>query len=84
MRILNQIVEQNNSLREIAWLQSHVVRAPLARMMGIVDLLMDPNLSSEELMSFCTMLNMSMQEFDDIIHQITKLSKSFAEINQHN
>ncbi len=30
---------QNVKLREIAWIQSHVVRAPLARMMGLVDLL---------------------------------------------
>jgi hypothetical protein len=30
---------QNKALREISWIQSHVVRAPLARMMGAISLL---------------------------------------------
>ncbi|HSI70345.1 MAG TPA: PAS domain S-box protein, partial [Gillisia sp.] len=35
-----QTIENNNRrLKEIAWTQSHVVRAPLARIMGLIDLL---------------------------------------------
>jgi hypothetical protein len=30
---------QNKALREISWIQSHVVRAPLVRMMGAISLL---------------------------------------------
>ncbi|PQJ10736.1 hypothetical protein CJD36_012255 [Flavipsychrobacter stenotrophus] len=33
---LKSIQLQNEKLKEIAWLQSHVVRAPLARLMGLV------------------------------------------------
>src|SRR5918993_947656 len=33
------IEEQNTQLKEIAWMQSHVVRAPLARMMGFINLI---------------------------------------------
>jgi len=36
---LTAIEEQNKKFREIAWIQSHVVRAPLARVLGLVDLL---------------------------------------------
>jgi PAS domain S-box-containing protein len=36
---LHRIRLQNEQLREIAWIQSHVVRAPLTRMMGLVELL---------------------------------------------
>ena len=36
---LRKIKEQNESLRQIAWTQSHVVRAPLSRIMGVVYLL---------------------------------------------
>lgn len=39
MNHLHAIEEQNERLRNIAWTQSHVVRAPLARIMGLVDLL---------------------------------------------
>jgi hypothetical protein len=33
------IEKQNKKLKEIAWAQSHIVRAPLARMLGIVNLI---------------------------------------------
>jgi PAS domain S-box-containing protein len=33
------IEDQNTQLKEIAWMQSHVVRAPLARMMGFIKLI---------------------------------------------
>ncbi|MCE7064210.1 PAS domain S-box protein [Dyadobacter sp. CY326] len=36
---LHRIQLQNEQLKDIAWIQSHVVRAPLARLMGLVELL---------------------------------------------
>jgi PAS domain S-box-containing protein len=39
MNYIKAIEEQNQRLREIAWTQSHVVRAPLARIMGLVEIL---------------------------------------------
>jgi two-component system, sensor histidine kinase and response regulator len=33
------LISSNDALREIAWTQSHIVRAPLARLMGLVTLL---------------------------------------------
>ncbi|HEY1008167.1 MAG TPA: PAS domain S-box protein, partial [Sphingobacteriaceae bacterium] len=36
---LKAIELQNEQLRDIAWIQSHIVRAPVARIMGLVDLL---------------------------------------------
>ncbi len=36
---IQTIEKHNKRLREIAWTQSHLVRAPLARIMGIIDLL---------------------------------------------
>lgn len=39
IRHTNAIESQNSRLKEIAWIQSHEIRAPLARIMGLVDLL---------------------------------------------
>jgi PAS domain S-box-containing protein len=36
---IQAIEDQNKKLKEIAWMQSHTVRAPLARIMGLVNLL---------------------------------------------
>lgn len=62
---------QNDKLREIAWTQSHVVRAPLARMMGIVNLLKDGNIAENELPIFLEYLKTSADQFDQIIRDIT-------------
>lgn len=39
MKYIRAIEEQNETLHEIAWTQSHVVRAPLARIMGLINIL---------------------------------------------
>lgn len=62
---------QNEKLREIAWTQSHVVRAPLARMMGIINLLKDNNIQDDELPVFLDHLKNSADQFDKIIREIT-------------
>ncbi|MDN3593281.1 hypothetical protein [Zunongwangia endophytica] len=36
---LKQIEKRNRKLEEIAWQQSHMVRAPLAKIMGLVQLI---------------------------------------------
>lgn len=45
---INAIEEQNAKLQEIAFTQSHIVRAPLANMMGILHLAKDMDLNSDE------------------------------------
>ncbi|WNH12458.1 response regulator [Thalassobellus suaedae] len=72
------IEEQNNKLKEIAWIQSHVVRAPLARMMGLIDLL---SLSEDEVsdeVSYCLKeIIKSSVELDKIINDISNKTLMF-------
>ena len=71
-RYVRAIEEQNIKLREIAWMQSHVVRAPLARILGAVDLLLHDaqgSLPSAELLSW---VDVSAREMDGVIHDIVK------------
>lgn len=60
---------QNKALQDIAWTQSHIVRAPLARLMGIVDQLKELNL--EELKDWLSLVESSAHELDLIIQKIT-------------
>lgn len=66
---------QNKKLHEIAWMQSHIARAPLSRMMGIVDVLKDSELSSDEFKEWVQKFITSSNELDDIIKEITKKSE---------
>jgi len=71
---------QNTALREISWIQSHVVRAPLARMMGAIALLEikdDTGVSQEEIMEIVIT---SANEIDKTVREISAKS---AEANIH-
>lgn len=85
VEINSTITTQNETLRDIAWTQSHVVRAPLARMLGIISLL-EAEIYSEEL-SKEQMLKLivdSANELDHIIRDISTkahASKIFENVN---
>jgi len=72
---LKAIEQQNKQLMEIAWTQSHVVRAPLARIMGLVYLISDEETTLPEKMEMLPHVIDSANELDDIIRKIVNQSK---------
>lgn len=71
---LESIELQNKALREISWIQSHVVRAPLARMMGAISLLEikdNSGVSQEEIMEIVIT---SANEIDKTVREISAKS----------
>ncbi len=69
------IQEQNKKLREISWMQSHLVRAPLARIMALVPLIAEPKQSDAERWEMLQFLTLSANELDAVIKDITEKSK---------
>ncbi len=69
---IQAIRTQNAKLREIAWTQSHSVRAPLARIMGLTSLLTDYSLGKEDLAEIMSHLVNSGKELDDVIRAIVR------------
>lgn len=65
------IEAQNRKLQEIAWMQSHVVRAPLARIMGLVELIQYYPASGIENSELLDAITDSAAELDDILKGIT-------------
>lgn len=66
-----KIMAQNEKLREYAFSNAHLVRAPLARIMGLVDLLIDPATSEEQRTEFRKNLRSSALELDQIIRKVS-------------
>lgn len=65
--------QQNERLREISWMQSHHVRAPLARIMGLTSLLTDDKHNdAAETKEFLQHLTDSSAELDEIIKEIVR------------
>lgn len=77
---LSEIQRQNALLKEIAWTQSHVVRAPLARIMSLVDLIEveGSSIYSEKLI--LDSLVQSAKELDEMVRQITLRTQELGKI----
>jgi PAS domain S-box-containing protein len=72
MEYIRAIEKQNLIMRDIAWTQSHVVRAPLARIIGLINLLnADPggNGNSSKILNYITS---SAHELDQIVRDIVR------------
>lgn len=68
---MKAIEEQNRKLMEIAWLQSHAVRAPLTKIMSLVDLLQHA-CNDEETKILLKYLSESSMQLDEVITSISK------------
>lgn len=65
---LNKIENQNEKLKDIAWIQSHIVRAPLTNILGLIQLINETeSVKDKELLLH---LNQSVQELDNSINEI--------------
>ena len=70
---LRTIEKQNNELKNIAWMQSHIVRAPVARIMGLIELIEEEKLvHNHDLHGYLQSIDMSAKELDEIIAKITE------------
>lgn len=75
---LRSVEEQNKTFREISWMQSHLVRAPLARIMGLLPLL-NSACDDQERTKIISYLSLSAADLDNIIRQITDKSTRIIE-----
>lgn len=72
---LQTIKIQNEKLKKIAWTQSHEVRAPLSRIMGIINLIESQKDNPDELYFCLNQLKVSSDELDEIVRKINKESE---------
>ena len=80
IKYIEKIEGQNDRLKDIAWIQSHVVRAPLARIMGLIDLISNAQADideKEQKYIFKGVVD-SAHELDRIIMEITQKASSFG------
>ncbi|MBC7494254.1 MAG: response regulator [Flavobacterium sp.] len=71
---IQSINSQNKKLKQIAWMQSHIVRAPVARIMGLVNILSDETADKKDQNNVFKMIHQTATELDDVIKQIVQKS----------
>jgi len=75
MEFIATLQKQNESLKQIAWTQSHELRGPLSGILGLVNVARsdyERSLSKDE---FLDRLEKASLELDEIIHRIVRLSE---------
>lgn len=73
-----QLELHNRQLQTIAWNQSHVVRAPLSRLLGLINLLSETQPEDKQYEEILGYIRFSAKELDQIIKNIVRLSESTA------
>lgn len=69
------IETQNKKLKEIVWIQSHVVRAPVTRLLALVDIIKNTELTPTEKDEMLEHIESSAKEMDSIINEIVEKSE---------
>ena len=72
MEYIRAIEKQNLIMRDIAWTQSHVVRAPLARLIGLVNLLENYPEENDKHIEIFSHIRYSAMELDQIVREIVR------------
>ena len=72
---LNAIEAQNEKLKKIAWTQSHELRGPLTRIMGLATLVEQDGFKDITLEEFFAYLNAATTELDQVIKEIVDASE---------
>ena len=73
-KYIKAIEAQNEKLKEISWIQSHIVRAPLSRILGLIPLITSLCENAEERDMMLHYLLTSANELDEVITNITDKS----------
>ena len=75
---IEAIEAQNKKLQEIAWMQSHRVRAPLARIMGLIDMIQNGPTADIAQDRLLNEIYNSATELDNILGDITEKAEQIT------
>jgi signal transduction histidine kinase len=76
-----ELEHQNKQLSEYAFINSHLLRGPLARILGITDLLRRTNITPQQ-KEYIEHLNTSAEELDEVIAKINKALNQEGKFNR--
>jgi PAS domain S-box-containing protein len=80
---INAIEKKNKHLQEIAWIHSHVLRAPLARIMGLVELFKNYKNADMDKRNLLDNILISANELDRIVREISAKTEPIGVITKN-
>ncbi len=74
-----ELETQNEKLRQIAWTQSHEVRAPMASLLGLIDLLGRTKGRTKDEDELLERIAASTRELDDIVRKVVRMTEEMED-----
>ena len=71
-RLSGQLVQRNKDLDKFAFILSHDLRAPLANMLGLAEMLKRRNISASETRELEDFLFQSVEKLDEVVHSLNR------------
>lgn len=81
---LNKIIHQNKVLKKIAWTHSHELRAPIARLLTLSEVIDNYDNCKDEIPKFMSSIKETILEIDKVIHLISNLTNESKIIENQN
>jgi methyl-accepting chemotaxis protein len=78
--LFNQILVVNRELRSISLKQSHIIRAPVANILGLL-FLAESTKSVEEMQEYMRLIRLNAEAIDERIHQIVQASEQLQDFD---
>ena len=78
LKHIKAIELQNEKFKDIAWTQSHIVRAPLARLMGLIHYVKENDITEAERADALQKIATSAEELDSLLKMIVKKSQRIS------
>ncbi|WP_026898195.1 PAS domain-containing sensor histidine kinase [Daejeonella oryzae] len=81
-KIVNDLILRNNDLEQFTYIVSHNLRAPVANILGIENLLNDPGLSPRDVIFLKEGLRQSVNGLDSVVRDLSQIIQVRNQINE--
>jgi signal transduction histidine kinase/CheY-like chemotaxis protein len=82
-RITADLLQRNKDLEQFAYIISHNLRAPVANIVGVTNVLVENKLTDQEKEQFMTGLSFSVQKLDNIIVDLNHILQVKNNVNEN-
>lgn len=81
-KIINELVQRNRDLEQFAYIISHNLRAPVANILGINGLILEPEIDQTTKEQLIAAMNTSVEALDGVIKDLNNILQIKREINE--
>ena len=82
VKMVEDIVQRNNNLEQFSYIVSHNLRAPVANILGLADILNTPGNDEEETRTMLNDISVSVQKLDDVIKDLNHVLQVKHQVNE--